>query len=523
MTQRMSYREGAAVGVLSFGAMAVVSLASSILVARLYGVEQVGRWALATAPANAAAFLSSFRERPAVIRELAVLPPRAPRATALLAAVFTASTLFTALVGGLVLAVAVALYRGPLDHPELVGPAVLAMAGYVLVTSSCFNLDTGLAAFRAAGALFWIRLNQGVTFVVCAVALSFAAPDATSLVLAGIVSYAISLAHRALALRPLLPLRITRAQLRDGFRSLPEIVRFGLKIVPGGLCDGSANQAPVWILAATGTVPQVGAYNRAGSLQSRFTDLSYRLNEMLFPTLVERRAQGDGAGFDRALLDSLRYAAAAMLWPAAAVGGAAVGVMSIFGPGFGAAAGALAVLCAVPAAATLSNMQRHALYAVERPWLGSAGAALRLAVTLGAAIPLTLWLGMTGTALGVAAGFAADLVFTWAVTQAHLSQPAHRLLPWRMRLAVPLAYGAGFGAARGVWLALPSLWALPLALGAGLAAYAFAFAIAGGIVARDRRRAAEVLAAVRRRVRQPRHAGAAKVRLPAARSTPRDA
>jgi O-antigen/teichoic acid export membrane protein len=523
MTKRMSYREGAAVGVLSFGAMAVVSLASSVLVARLYGVEEVGRWALAMAPANAAAFLSSFRERPAVVRELAVLPPRAPRATALLAAVFTASTLFTVLVGTLVLAAAAVLYRGPLGHPELVGDTALAMAGYVFVTSSAFNLDTGLAAFRAAGALFWIRLNQGVGFVVCAVVLSFTASDATSLVLAGIVSYAVALLHRALALKPLIPLRISRAQLRDGFRSLPEIIRFGLKIVPGGLCDGSANQAPVWILAAAGTVPQVGAFNRADSLRSRFTDLSYRLNEMLFPTLVERRARGDGVGFDRALLDSLRYAAAAMLLPAAAVGGAAAGVMEIFGPGFGAAAGALAVLCAVPAAATLSNMQRHALYAVERPWLGSAGAALRLAVTLGAGIGLTLWLGMTGTALGFAAGFAADLAFTWTVTQRHLSQPAQRLLPWRMRLAVPLAYAAGFGAARVTWLALPSLPALPLALAAGVLAYAIAFALAGGLASRDRRRAAEALTSLRRRLQARRTAGAAKVRLPTARSTPRDA
>ena len=55
-----------------------------------------------------------------------------------------------ALVGTLL--VAVALYRGTLGHPELVGDTALAMAGYVLVTSSCFNLDTGLAAFRAAGA-----------------------------------------------------------------------------------------------------------------------------------------------------------------------------------------------------------------------------------------------------------------------------------------------------------------------------------------------------------------------------------
>ncbi|HYV16563.1 MAG TPA: lipopolysaccharide biosynthesis protein [Conexibacter sp.] len=515
----MSYRQGAALGVLSFGAMGVVSLISSVVVARLYGVEEIGRWALASAPASAAAFLSSFRERPAVVRELALLPPRAPRVTALVAAVFAASTALTLVVGALGFVVAAALYRGPLHHPDLVRATGVAMAGYVLVTNSCFNLDTVLAAFRAARALFWIRLGQGLAFLACAVAFGLASPSAMSLVLAGIVSYALSLVHRIVALRPLMRLRIARAELRDGFAALPGIVRFGLKIVPGGICDGTANQAPTWILAATGSLAQVGAFNRAASLQNRFTDLSYRLNEMLFPTLVERRARHDHEGFDRALLDSLRYAAGGMLLPAAAVGGAAPGVMALFGPGFGRAAGALAVLCAVPAAATLSNMQRHALYAVERPWLGSAGAALRLAVTLGATLALTRWLGLTGTALGVAAGFAVDLTFSWTMTRRQLALPVRRLLSWRLRLAVPIAYAAGFGAARATWLALPLPGALPLALAAGLAAYGAAFALAGGLAPRDRERARAGLAALRRRL----GAGAVEVHAPVTRSTPQDA
>ena len=53
---------------------------------------------------------------------------------------------------------------------------------------------------------------------------------------------------------------------------------------------------------------------------------------MVFPTLVERHVGEDQSGFDRALLDSQRYIAAAMLLPAAAGGGAAVGDHGVSGP-----------------------------------------------------------------------------------------------------------------------------------------------------------------------------------------------
>ena len=87
---------------------------------------------------------------------------------------------------------------------------------------------------------------------------------------------------------------------------------------------------------------------------------------MLFPTLVERNYQSDHEGFDRALVDSLRYTAVGLLLPAAAGAGAAYGIMDLFGPGFAAASVALAILLLMPALATMTAIQRHALFAVDR-------------------------------------------------------------------------------------------------------------------------------------------------------------
>ena len=70
-----------------------------------------------------------------------------------------------------------------------------------------------------------------------------------------------------------------------------------------------------------GSVVSLGAYNRAWTLSRRFVKLNWRLAEMLLSTLVEHHAGGDRDGFDRALVDTLRYVAIAMLLPAAAAGG----------------------------------------------------------------------------------------------------------------------------------------------------------------------------------------------------------
>lgn len=486
--ERASYREGLSISALGFGVMVVMGLVSAVATARIYGVTVIGQLALVLAPVNAVWYLSSVREQAALMRELATLPARAPRITGLFAAVLAFSSCLTLVVAALAMVVTYFLYSGPIGHPDLLVPALVTMAGYVLFTNPAWNWDTVLNAFRAARQLLWVRLHQIVVFLAVAVALGLAWGTIWGLVVATVISSFTSLIHRIISAREFIRLRASPAELRDGFTALPDLIRFGLKITPGTLAEGVSNESGTWALAAFGSLPALGAYNRAWTLGRRLIDATWRINEMLYPTLVERRAQGDSEGFDRALVDTIRYSAAAMMLPAAIGGGAAYGVMAIFGPGFERASDALALLLLMPAMFTVSDIQRHALFSVDRPVATTVIAVARMLTTLLLCVPLTIALDATGAALAIIAGLSLELTCMLWTTRRHLAQPLHRLWAYRQMLAVGLAYAFGFGAARAVDGAMSGLLGTISALAAGSILYAAAFVLARGLGPRDRER-----------------------------------
>lgn len=509
MSSRASYSEGAGFGLLSFLSLALLGVGSSIAIARVYGVEVIGEFGLVVVTVNAVFFTSLARNRPALVRELAVLEPRHPRVTGLFAAVLAFSLAMTLAAAVLVMVGAYLVFAGPVDRPDLFVPALVNTAGYVVLTHTCFNLDTIFAGFRAGRDLFWIRLHQAFAFLLIAVATGLVLDIDTvwGLILAQIGSYATALVHRLVAVRRYMRLIAPGASIRDGFRTLPDVVRFGLKIAPGGVADGVSTDSATWILGATAPIATVGAYSRGYLVARRLMDFNWRLNEMLFPTLVERKARGDGEGYDRALVDSLRYGATFMLLPAAVGGGAAYGVMDLFGPGFSQGADALALLLVAPALATGSNMLRHVLYAADRPLLGSASAGVRMVTTLATTIPLAVAYGATGAAAGLLAGYVADLAFMSGHARRQLTKPLRSLWTGRQALAGVLAFGVAFGFARIVYDALPGVGGLAVSLVLGTAAYAAVVVGAGGLNSRDRRRLSEL--AVRLRSGRPRPAPAA--------------
>ncbi len=477
----------------------LIGVVSTIAIARSYGVKVIGEYALCMAPVNAAWFLSTVKERPGFIRELTFLEPRAPRVAALFWAVFAFSFALTLIVAVLAIVGTWFLFRGPIHQPGLVVPAAVNMAAYLLITNTCFNIDTVLSGFRAGRELFALRQHQALVFLGAGVLLGVLNGTVWGLIAATIASWGTSLLHRLLVAHRYMPARISRAELRDGFSTLPEILRFGLRVAPGGFADGVANETGTWVLGIISSISVVGAYNRAWLLGRRFMELNWRISEMLFPTLIERRARGDRHGFDRALVDTVRYCAVGMLWPAAAGGGAAVGVMRIFGPGFASVSNALIVVLTMPAVATISSLQRHALMALDRPGLTSWSAGLRMAVTVLASIGLSLLIGPLGTAIAVILGFLADSAFMWHVTRRHLATPLHRLWPPVQVLALVAAYAAGFGAAHLSYTAVGGYSGLALALLAGSLAYAICFGLLGGIDARDRARARDIATRIRAR------------------------
>jgi O-antigen/teichoic acid export membrane protein len=497
-----SYSEGLWFGALSFGSIALLSLFSSVAIARIYGVELIGRFALAYAPVGAVWYLSSVREQAALVRELSALEPRAPRVTGLFAGVFAFSQGLTTLVGGLAVLVSWFVFHGPIDHPALFAPALANMAAYVVLTNPGWNFDTIFSAFRAGRQLFWIRTNQAVAYLVVAIGCGLVWRSIWSIVIATAAASLTSLVHRLLLIGRLMRWRVGRAELRDGFRTLPGIVRFGLKITPGTLADGVSNESGTWILGVVASIATVGAYSRAWQLARRFVDLNVRICEMLFPTLVERHARGDRDGFDRALIDTIRYVLAALLLLAAVGAGAANGIMDVFGGGFRRAAPALAVLMVLPALQTVSSILRHALFALDRPVTTTLSGGLRMAATLAVSIPLSLWLGSVGTGAAVIAGLGVDVLFMAPRVRRELASPLRALWPLRQMAALALAYGAGAVAARVVDAALPTFGGLVLATLAGTAAYLVALLAGGALAPRDRAR----IAAARERLRPRRRA-----------------
>ena len=487
-----SYRSGFVFGILSFLSVAAFGVVSTILASRLYGVRIIGEFALVSAPVTALWVLSTAKEQAALIKEITGLPPRHPRVTQLFAAVFTFSSGLTLVMATLAAVASWLVFRGPLHSPELVYPAFVSLAGYAIVTNTGWNIDSIFSAFVAGRQLFWVRLHEIVSFIVIATAIGLAWRSIWGLVIATIGASLSSLVHRAIVVRPFVRMHLSRSEYRLGLRALPDLLRFGLKITPGFFAQGISQQAGVWAIGTVAPLGVVGAYSRAESIPQRFQQVNARIVEVLYPTLVGRRARGDGLGFDRALIDSIRYALMVMLLIAAACGGAAHAILTIFGPGFSRATPALALLLLYPVLTSIAATQTQALYAVNRPGTTSIVGLARLVVVIALTFVLTPKIGIIGPAIALLAGFIVDVIWRTVVLRPFLSQPLRMTWPLRERFALVLAYAVGFAASKLVEHTVTS-GKLLMALVAGTMTYACALVACGGVNSRDRQRLIEAI------------------------------
>jgi O-antigen/teichoic acid export membrane protein len=497
--RRGTYRAGFFFGALSFLASAGLGFVSTIVTARLYGVEVIGEFALVWAPVAVMWTLSSIKEQQALIKEITQLKPREPRVTQLFAAVFTFSVGLTVAVALLDAGACLVLFPGPLHAPELLVPALVSIAGYTVVLNTGWNLDSILSAFVAGRALFWVRLNELVSFIVIATGIGLTWRSVWGLVIATIGASLTALIQRAIVARSFARPHLSLDEYRAGLRTLPELLRFGLKATPGQMAQGVSQQGGIWAIGMVAPIAVVGAYSRALVIPKSLQTASMRITEVLYPTLVGRHSENDGHGFDRALVDSIRYEVVGMLLFAAAIGGAAHSVLDIFGPGFAAAAPALVLLALYPALASVTVTQTQALWAVDRPGLTSLVAIVRLIVTVALLVLLTPGLHMVGPAIALLGGFLAVIALSGAALRRHLSRPLRVTWPIRERLALLPCYAAGFGAAHALERVGAPVVSLPLALISGAIAFAAAFVLCGGLNRRDRRRLAEAVTWARSR------------------------
>jgi len=487
-SKRGSYRAGFAFGTVGFVVVALFGAVSTVVTARLYGVRVIGQYALVMAPASALWVLSNIKEQAALIKEITGLPPLHPRVTQLFAAVLTFSVALTTLVAALTMAVCWFVFRGPLHAPELLAPTLATILGYVLITNTGWNIDAIFSAFVAGRQIFSVRLHEVLSFIAIAALANAFWPSVWGLVIATTGAPLTTLIHRLVLVRGFVRMRLSRDEYRLGLRVLPELLRFGLRATPGQIAQSASQQGGVWALGIVAPIAVVGAYSRALTIPQRLQQASLRISEVLYPTLVGRHTQGDGHGFDRALIDSIRYEVIGMLLIAAAFGGAARSVLEIFGAGFSRATSALVLLLLFPALASITVTQTQALWAVNRPGKSSVIAFARLIVTLVLLVLLTPPLGITGPAIALLGGYVVYVVLGGLALRSSLTRPLRATWPRSERLALPLAYLAGFAAAKAVEHSLHSLVGLMLSLAAGTLAYVAAFLLGGGVNARDRER-----------------------------------
>jgi O-antigen/teichoic acid export membrane protein len=500
---RDSYAKALGFNVASFGFVAVVALASSVAVARLYGAATLGEFALAAAPAAILNYLSTVQEQAALVRELSQLEPRVPRVTGLFAAVLTFSTALTALVSVPFVIGSYFVFTDGLHRPSLFVPSAALIGIYVVAQNASWNCDTVFSAFRAGRDLFVVRAVEALLYPSAAVALAGVLPSVWGLVVATGAMALFALVARLLLIRRLMRYRVALDEIMRGFRTLPALAKWGLKASPTSIFEGISNQTPIWTLGVLTSAAALGAFTRARNLGGRVIDLLHRILEMLFPTLVERLASGETEAYERAYVETARYAAVGFGALAAVGGGAATGIMSAFGPGFTRASWAFAaILLSLPFTA-FSAIQSSALWSHNRPTVVSVIAGLGLLAHAVLTVTLTLAFGLTGAGVAFLVANVVQIPLAYWLAGSSLVKVT-RLWPRREIVALVGAYAGGFLAARVVYDSLPDAGGTVLAIAAGGASFVLLALTLRVVQPRDWTRLRLVLRSVRRaRVLQP--------------------
>jgi O-antigen/teichoic acid export membrane protein len=486
---RPSVKEGFGFAATSFAVNVVVGMLSALLTARVYGVHVIGQYAIATAPWLTTIQFSSVAEQVPLTRRVSLLPAHHRMVAGLFLPILLFSLGLTFVAGIPIMLLSAAAMHGPMNQPGLVLPALTIVVAYCFFDNTSWNIDAVLSGFRAGRELFYARLAFVGGFLVFAVAFSFVDTSIWALTFATVASFVVSLGVRLVLLRRFASFFPDRASLREGFRELPDMLRFAVRIVGGRIAGGLNSQADTWILGSMVSVALVGAYSRASGLAVRMNDAGYRVNEILFPTLTERYESGDRPGFERILLSSQRLTAIPLAVAAGAGGGAAAGILGMFGPGFARGAGALAFLLVAYSLTVICMIQGGGLLAAGRPGWSTWVAVARLVVSVGLMVPFAHLFGATGVGAALFVGCVVVAVqAAWYLRRAALS-PASTGAQLRTVVVVALVYAAAFAAARVVDLALPGVLGAAIAVAVGCVAALPVALLPGGVTPTERRSA----------------------------------
>jgi len=479
----------------SFTTSVLLALGSSVLTSRIYGIRVIGEYALASAPWIMILGLSTLREQVQFVRLVSRLQPRHPRVSGLFAVVLGFSAALTLLVSLIGMAIAAFLLDGPLHHPGLVVPAAVILGGYTLLDNTNWNLDMVFSAFRRGQSMFLARTIQAATFLALGVGLALTTHTVWALTLATVGSFFVGICVRLFLVRTLMTLRPPKGEIRAALPELPGILRFGMRLVPGTLVGSITSQMDVWVLSAVAGVAQVGAYSRASGLASKLSEASWRISEILFPTLVRHHDRRQPAEFADLLDRTVRLSAAAVFLPVACADGVARPVLQVFGPGFDQATTAMVVLFLGYGCWVISDIISQPIIAIGLPGTLTATTIASSLVTGATMYPFAERWGATGVGVSLLIGWALQLIVRDRITRTRVLEEGTTITTGHTLMATAAAWAAGFAAARIAADALPGFAGLVVGLVVGVIAYTAAGASCG-LVTRDELRA--VREAIRR-------------------------
>jgi O-antigen/teichoic acid export membrane protein len=267
-------------------------------------------------------------------------------------------------------------------------------------------------------------------------------------------------------------------------------------LLPSQLLSGIKDQSGTWVVGAAAGTVMTGAYSRALGLASKTSEAGYRVGEVLLPGLVERSQPDDSSGAEL-LARTLRICAVPLALLVAGAGGAATGVLQVFGEGFDRANIALALLFGAYSLAVLTSVQSQWFLADGKPGKVMRMSLVSSAVSLALVLPLGLRYEADGVAFALLMGPAVEFVLFDRALGREL-RSSNSLLGARVIGGTALAVAAGYTAAWGVQRLGTSLLWTATALGAGAGA-AVLVVLAAGLVQRDERAAAVALAGRLRR------------------------
>ncbi|MEQ6901076.1 polysaccharide biosynthesis C-terminal domain-containing protein [Nocardioides sp. YIM 152588] len=411
-----------ATNIAMFGSFANIALGliSAVVISRIYGASILGEFALAYAAIAALSVITTLGEDVALVRLLAVEPPRSVKGSGIALATISASLGVTVVLLPVV-AVGTAIYlRDAADVPQAVGPMLALLGGYLLFDKLAWNLDGVLSAYRAAGPLATARILNSLTLTVASAALAVVTHSVWAITFASLIASVVSLGYRLWQARPYLSWRAGRGGFREGWREVPGLYKFGLTVAPGALAIGFQSQGLLWILGALAPIAVVGAFSRAQSIAIRIFDVHYRLAAIIYPSLVKRlhedRQAGSGlGGFVYDIVATLQRTFVPLFVGLCAAAGASRTGLTFFGEDFLPAEGALAILLVSGGVAALTMVFSQALNALGRTVVVSVGWVLAMLLTIALAVPLSREYGATGAALAYLVGLVAVTVILLVV------------------------------------------------------------------------------------------------------------